>query len=328
MHAMNEKGRTKTIDHLGLALLILLSIQLVTTMLSLGVESAAAQSFNIDFGTAATAPPPSYAAAGIAGTWNVVGVLPPGQRQDLVDVNGTPGSARIYQVGGTAMLDTDDPLLTGDHAALLEDMFISFNNPLDACIWIERLQNGSYEVLTYALTPNDPNLQSRVRVDDGDPGAIMVGGAWPGAHAHAVSYARHTVTITNGVIGLHSGLPQAQIQSGINGIQVRPLTGAGLENPTAPLLPENLVAYPNPARRFQEQTIEINLRHAGRFRLTIVDAAGRLVHAHELSDVLPGRHRLVWDGRSDGGLGLPAGIYFINVVGGNEFESAKLLRLD
>ena len=104
---------------------------------------------------------------------------------------------------------------------MMDDMLLSFNNPVDACIWVENLAGGTYEVTIYALTPNDPERLCRVRVDFASPGPIMVGGSWPGAHQPGVTYGRFTVTIAaGGTIGLHSGLFGGNIQSGINGIQI------------------------------------------------------------------------------------------------------------
>ncbi len=253
-----------------LALFLALALALLTPAL------AGAQAFNIDFGSPESVPSPAYAAAGLAGVWNPVPVLSVGVRHPLVDLNGVPSIARIYQIGGSTMLVHDDAATQGDDQALLDDMYLSVNNPLDLCIWIENLVNGPYEVLIYALTPGDPSLESRVRVDDGVPGPIMVGGAWSGQHVHGVSYGRHLVTITNGVIGLHSGLIQSLVQSGINGIQVRPVGGAAVGDATAPGLPVVVSIAPNPAAG--DQAIQLMLPNALRnVGLEIFDVAGRVV---------------------------------------------------
>jgi hypothetical protein len=301
-----------------------LTALLASAVLGVSWQGAQAQSFNIDFGSPGTAPQATYGAAGLAGTWNVVGALPAGQRQSLVDLTGAASAARIYQIGGAQILDTDAPGTTGDDAALLDDMFIGFNNPVDVCIWIENLANGDYEVLIYAMTPGDPNLLSRVRVDDGTPGPTMVGGAWPGSHQAGVTYGSFTVSITNGVIGLHSGLPSAQIQSGINGIQVRALSGAAVGDAGAPAAGAQVWVIPNPASGPQTFVIS-NARQAAR-ELAIVDPAGRIVWRSALPIAASGRQSLVWDGRALGGRLVPAGTYFIRLDGHG--SSTKLLRLD
>jgi hypothetical protein len=288
---------------------------------------AQAQAFNIDFGGPESVPSPAYAAAGLGGVWNAVPVLPAGQRHPLVDLNGAPSIARIYQIGGSTMLVHDDAATQGDDQALLDDMYLSVNNPLDLCIWIENLTNGQYEVLIYALTPGDPSLQSRVRVDDGVPGPIMVGGAWGGQHVHGVSYGRHVVTISNGVIGLHSGLIQALVQSGINGIQVRPVGGAAVGDATAPEVPVVVSIAPNPAAG--DQAIQVMLPAAlERAGLEIFDVAGRVVWQSSVAG--GGGHRVLWNGLGTNGVRVPAGIYFVRLTGipASSPPAARLIRLD
>jgi len=99
-------------------------------LVALAAAPAAAQSINIDFGTPGTAPSPAYAGAGRAGVWNSLGVLG-GTPVPLVGLWGQPTGATIYNAGGTAMLSFDNPGTTGDDAALMDDMFISNNNPTD-----------------------------------------------------------------------------------------------------------------------------------------------------------------------------------------------------
>jgi hypothetical protein len=289
-----------------------------------GGGTASAQSFNIDFGNPGTAPAASYGAAGLPGVWNVVGALPPGQRQNLVDLAGTPGPANVYQVGGAQILNADAPGTTGDDQALIDDMFIGFNNPLDVCIWIENLTNGDYQVLIYAMTPGDPSLMSRVRVDDGTPGPTLVGGAWPGSHVPGVTYASFTVPITNGVIGLHSGLIQAVIQSGINGIQVRPLAGAAVGDAGSPRLEVEILVSPNPASSLQQ--IALTGLGPAASELEIVDPAGRIVWRAVVPATHGGRQELTWDGRGIGGRRVPAGTYFLRLD--QRATPTKLLRLD
>jgi hypothetical protein len=288
---------------------------------------AAAQAFNIDFGGPESVPSPAYAAAGLAGAWNAVPVLQAGLRHPLVDLAGAPSNARIYQIGGSTMLVHDDGATQGDDQALLDDMYLSNNNPLDLCIWIENLTNGPYEVLIYALTPGDPALQSRVRVDDGVPGPIMVGGAWSGQHVHGVSYARHVVTIANGVIGLHSGLIQSLLQSGINGIQVRPVGGAAVGDASAPEVPLVVSIAPNPAAG--DQAIQLLMPAApASTRLAIFDVAGRAVWESRVAGA--GQHRILWNGLGRDGARVPAGVYFLRLDGATHLgpPAARLIRLD
>ncbi len=195
---------------------------LIAAVLTMLAPSAAfAQSVNIDFGNTATAPGASYGGAGLAGAWNSMSALPQVTLFPLVGLDGAPVAAQLRNIGGTSIINVNDPSTTGNDQALIDDMLISLNNPTDACIFFVGLRNGAYEVLTYAITPSNPALLSRVRVDFADQGPTMVGGAWPGAHAPSVTYTTHTVQVTDGRIGGHSGLPSGFIQSGINGMQLR-----------------------------------------------------------------------------------------------------------
>lgn len=185
------------------------------------------QSINIRFGTPASTPAPTYAAAGLAGVWNSFQVTPVNVRHPLVGLQGAPVAADYYQNGSSSMLAFDNPLTSGDDGALLDSMILSSNSPTDGCFWVEGLQLGQYEVTIYAMTPNDALLLNRTRVDNGTPGPAMVGGNWPGHHQAGITYARFTVTTTDGVIAFHDGLAGAVIQSGMNGVQLEFLPAGG-----------------------------------------------------------------------------------------------------
>ncbi len=193
----------------------------VTGALCLCAAISHAQSINIRFGTTASRPSASYAAAGLPGYWNSFLVTPPSARQVLTSLQNTPINARLYQIGNSSMLAFDNPLTTGDDGLLMDHMILSMNNPVDGCFWVESLLPGQYEVTMYALTPNNPLLLNRVRVDDAVPGPMIIGGTWPGQHQDGVTYARFTVNTINNRIGLHDGLPSGFMQSGLNAIQLR-----------------------------------------------------------------------------------------------------------
>jgi hypothetical protein len=125
------------------------------------------------------------------------------------------------------MLTFDNPLTSGDDGRLMDSMLLSSNSPTDGCFWVEGLQLGQYEVTIYAMTPNDPLLLNRTRVDNGTPGPVMVGGTWPGHHQPGITLSRFTVTTVDGVIAFHDGLSGALIQSGMNGVQLEFLPPGG-----------------------------------------------------------------------------------------------------
>lgn len=187
----------------------------------LGVSAAAsAQSINIDFGNPATGPARTYAAAGLAGTWNVIGAMPNSQVFPLVGLDGIGVGATVSCLGGSHLIEADIPGTTGNDQALIDDMFVSTNSPVDLCLFFRNLQSGWYEVVVYGIDPDNGAGQNRVRADFATPGAVWIGGAWSGQHQFGVTYARHFVQVSDGKLNPHSGEFGAQYRSGMNGIQL------------------------------------------------------------------------------------------------------------
>jgi hypothetical protein len=290
----------------------------------LAAGSAVAQSINVDFGSAGSPPLAAYGAQGLAGTWNEVGVLPPAQRVPLVDVTGAPSGIELYMIGGTALYESDDPATVGDDAALLDDMLIGYNDPVDVCVWFANVPAGEYEVILYGLTPSDPTLQHRLRVDYAVPGATMCGGAWAGLHLEGVSFVRFRVYTESGYVGLHSGLQGALITSGLNGVQLRANPPAGTEPPGIDASRSRVVnVFPNPASG--PSAIEFTLGGADRDALlTVVDVAGHVVWRHTVGAFAPGRHAVAWDGRDARGGRAPAGVYFARLAATRAGDAAAV----
>jgi hypothetical protein len=199
------------------------------------VTPAAAQSINIDFGPPNTGPPASYRAAGIEGTWNSFEAIDPAVTYPLLDVNGLLTGATLKQFGGTEIVQADladpgDP--SGGDRTLLRDAMVT-HTMIESCLFINGLQNGTYEVTTYAWMPTAPSTKNNVHVDDPDfpnPGIyVLVGGAWLGEHEEEVTYARHIREVQDGFLGPHSGVPlppddDFATGAALNGIQVRFMT--------------------------------------------------------------------------------------------------------
>ncbi len=86
-----------------------------------------------------------------------------------------------------------------------------------------------------------------------------------------------------------------------------------------------LAAQPNP---FGIATlIRFGLPAGGPAAVRIHDAAGRLVRVLLDGPVAAGPHTLIWDGRAEGGLPAPAGVYLCNLQAGQAEQSVKLYRL-
>jgi len=195
--------------------------------------SAAAQSFNIDFGQADQGPPSSYAAAGQAGYWNSLPLphtSPSGGPSPfdvfLRDLNGDLTNVRLHQFGGTEIIEAvlaGPTPPSGNDALLLKDALITHSIPVKTCLFFNNLLPGLYEVTTYAWTPNQPEVTNIV-FHDFTPGVHETTGDWPGQHVEGVTYTRHYVNVTTGFMGPHEGLPNDGdpiIGSALNGIQLR-----------------------------------------------------------------------------------------------------------
>ncbi len=225
-----------------------------------------------------------------------------------MDVAGTPIAARIYMYGGAQLLQADDPAISGDDAALMDDMLIGWNDPVDECLWIENLVDDTYEVLIYAMTPNDPSRLCRVRVDNGTPGPDSVGGAWPGAHQRGVTYERFVVHTTGGLIAFHSGLYGGYFQSGMNRVRIRPVssTSVGSGGPAAPGVGSaGLRIALSPSGGTQSVGFAL-ASGMPRGRLELFDTGGRLLW----STTLDAAHSQHWDGFDLGGRAVPSGVLF------------------
>ena len=145
---------------------------------------------------------------------------------DLVGLNGQPVAARVRQIGGTEIVQTvlagpGQP--KGGDAILLADALVT--HQVENCLFFMNLQNGTYEVLSYAWMPTAPSTLNEVWVDN-HPDWVMIGGAWPGELTQGVTHARHIYQTTDGIINMHSGIPSgsgADPGAALNGVQLRRL---------------------------------------------------------------------------------------------------------
>lgn len=191
---------------------------------ALALAPAMAQSINIDLGPAGTEPPSSYAAAGLPGVWQKFPATQWGLYYNLVGLDGNPVAARVRQIGGTEIVQTGlggpgQP--QGGDAILLGDALVT--HQLENCLFFVSLENGTYEVLSYAWMPTAPSTLSEVWLDF-HPDRLLIGGAWPGEFVQGAVYARHIFQTSNGQINMHSGIPSggnANPGAALNGIQLR-----------------------------------------------------------------------------------------------------------
>jgi subtilisin family serine protease len=103
-----------------------------------------------------------------------------------------------------------------------------------------------------------------------------------------------------------------------------PVSGVGDEVAAPRVAPLSLAAFPNP---FQSAAhLQFTLEESAPVRVTLHDAAGRLVRELDTGERPAGQHALSWDGRLDDGRGAPRGVYFARIVAGPRAAYAKLVR--
>lgn len=184
---------------------------------------AAAQSFNVDIGPNAVygLPGPNYGGAafqpGVWNSWPTTAAVP------LVSIDGaaTPASVRFLPILSTFNAhESDLPGSSGGDERLMDDRFIS-NTTFGAIADIEvsGLWNGDYEVTTYAFAQSSA-YQTWVRVlGSPDPLVVLGFGTFPGGHVQNVTFARHSVTVTNGTLVIEIDTAN-NFFSSISGFQV------------------------------------------------------------------------------------------------------------
>ncbi len=194
---------------------------------SLVTAPAAAQSVNLDFGSDSGGPPASYAAAGLAGAWNVLDDAL-GMPQALVDLTGRPIAATVTH-DLSVTLAVNDPATGGDDERLFDDGLAGVGDVQMTALF-EGLTNGSYEVITYGWTPDTPADETLVIINDDIAEGLIAGGAWPGELTAGVTHVVHEADVTDGTlaVGIVGGYWGA---SGfLNGIQLRRITAADLDD--------------------------------------------------------------------------------------------------
>ncbi|MEO7423775.1 MAG: DUF2341 domain-containing protein [Fibrobacteria bacterium] len=93
-------------------------------------------------------------------------------------------------------------------------------------------------------------------------------------------------------------------------------------NPSATELYSN---YPNPFNPIT--TLRFSLKEKLKVSLTIFDARGRLVRSLIRPDktMLPGKYRLIWDGKNEGGFEVPSGQYFYRFTADRYVKTRKMI---
>jgi hypothetical protein len=200
--------------------------------------SAMGQSFNVDVGPPGTQPPSSYAAAMHDGFWNSVTAAhitpftPNATPQDdlLVDIDGNQTSVGFHQFGGQDPESVGSSSAAGNDGNLLNDFLLTHSIALESCLYLNGLENGLYEIVTYAWWPDKPAILQKVRFDFTPTVFTLVGGAWSGQHEEGVTYDYQVFNVTAGHIGWHVGIPaggDTVTGAAFNGFQIHKVGGPG-----------------------------------------------------------------------------------------------------
>ncbi len=168
--------------------------------LPLLASSARSQSLNIDVGLNLSYPTPAStegAGALQPGYWNDVAPIPlPPTTPPLRRLDGSIVPVTIDCTGGTPLESTSNLAgASSDELALLAD--VSDPGPTPQLWLINGLDDGPYDVYTYAMAPDNPSFLTDVSVFNSPDPTVTVGGAWPGAQIEGVTYARHRVVVVN-----------------------------------------------------------------------------------------------------------------------------------
>jgi hypothetical protein len=176
------------------------------------------QKINMDIGTFNAQPSVAYGAAPAqAGTWNH---LTSGAAMALVNTAGAATTASVSSNGVNWAFGFNNTGTSGDDELLLDaghDGASNYN--------FTGLQNGEYDVYTYAWAPdNRTGYKTNVSVTGSPDPQQVVGGAWTGTHAQGVTYAKHHVTVSAGTIDVICTVNTSFAT--VNGIQIVPIAGA------------------------------------------------------------------------------------------------------
>ena len=148
------------------------------------------------------------------------------------------------------------------------------------------------------------------------------------ASPHGTNDLAHDICVdpAGGVILTGNSFDQVQNENVVS-IKLLQATAAGVaESSPGAAPPVQLRMEPNPA--FGEATISYVLPRAGRIRLDLLSADGRLLRTLAEGPCSTGLHTIHWSASGAEGLGLPGGVYFLRLEAGGRVTTTKagLLR--
>ena len=103
-------------------------------------------------------------------------------------------------------------------------------------------------------------------------------------------------------------------------------TVTGVVAPTAARGLELAVPSPNPTRG--KAAITFSTPREGAADVDVIDASGRRVSRLQQGIIAAGEHNVTWSGRSDSGVALRPGVYWVRLAFGGEQRSRRIALLN
>lgn len=199
---------------------------LALLLAALPAVSASAQSFNIDVGQNLIlypVPPDSYGAgAGQLGRWSS---CPSPYSTSVVNLDGSPSSVTTSSNQSASYSNFPSPLTGDDYDFMVDIQDLPFIGGPTWTWTFAGLQDGSYQLYTYAWAPENNGNTTLVTVPGSIDPPTSVGGIWSGSpHVLGVTYCVHRVDVTGGTFGIQVA-GQNNHNGAVNGFQLVRLGG-------------------------------------------------------------------------------------------------------
>jgi hypothetical protein len=214
-------------------------------------------------------------------------------------------------------IDIDPPLLYECVISSVSDSLVdlTYSETVDSS---SAVNAGNYTVFETAV-PSNTIAVTGVEWESGSEVQLVLEQPIGSGYSCAVSYVKDISCYENEII------PGSTI-----GIELD-LTGAG-DQPLmfAGTLHQN---YPNPFNPSTTISFELpGLLSSGgsslaRVHLAVYDVSGRLVKMLISDNLMPGPHKVIWDGTNNAGTHVSSGIYFYRIVSGNWSNTKKMVLI-
>lgn len=134
-----------------------------------------------------------------------------------------------------------------------------------------------------------------------------------------------SVTLDFACLGCHTDSGETLAWAAEYAQQIHPAVSTASERSDAGLHSDTprISSYPNP---FSDRvTIEYEIPHDATLELSIYNASGQRVAVLQQGERAAGMHTLTWDGRSDNGMPLSSGMYFVDMQAGAFVANHQIL---